>query len=750
VLWGAVLGGAVLLTGTGETWSQEGPPAIMGQVENVVVTATRREERLQDVPIAVTALTASALERQQVFDVSALQRAAPNILVLDFGGRASSSRIGLRGPFNNDAIISVDNPVGLYLDGVYIARNAGANMNFLDVERVEVLRGPQGTLFGRNTIGGAVSITTQRPTDDFEGWIQGSYGNFDAWNVSGMVNVPLGEKAGLRIVAQHDQRDGFVRSALTGQDLSDKNQEYVRAGLSLDISDDWNLYLSGDYTHDENNGTWLVLTGTFPIVFGLDYIGLATGGMQSGADFIDPFSKTTQTQYQYFRGWTAGGSATLTGQIGEATFKSITGYRKNREANASDTESSPFSFVYTLPGSERHAKQFSEEVQLYGTAFGDRLDWIVGAYYFRETGEESTPYVALWPVFGTFGQSTLGSARNTSMGAFAQFTYSITQTLRATAGIRYTHDERSIVSRNYIFDAGPGPDPVAGPPIACAFDGVTPAEGCAVASPKAKFDYTPFTLGLDYRPIEDLLLYAKFSRGYRAGGYNLRATDRQALNTFTPERLNSWEIGEKAELFDRRLRLNVNAYYDTYKNIQLSTVVVFPGSVAPTAVIGNFGDARIWGVEAEATAVLGNLTLTGSLGTAKAKYTRLDPTTGLAPGQPFPYTPKVTGYIGADYEIPASFGSVNLHVDGSYRGRVVFATTTFGATSPLTTAPSYWLLNAVVTVRLEGMGVEVSAWGRNLGNKHYFSEVGDLTAAFFTYAHPGDPRTYGFTVRKTF
>ncbi len=748
-----LVGTSMLAPGVAHAQDAAPAPALQTptKIEDVYVTATRREERLQDVPVAVTALTAAALDKQQVLDVSALQRAAPNILVLDFGGRASSSRIGLRGPFNNDSIISQDNPVGIYLDGVYIARSAGANLNFLDVERVEVLRGPQGTLFGRNTLGGAISVTTQRPTDEFEGWVEGGYGNYDAWQLSGMVNVPIGEKAGLRIVAKHDERDGFARSSLTGQDIADKQQDYVRAAFNLDINDNWNVYVTGDYTHDKNGASRLALLQTFPIIFGLDYIGLATGGLQSGADYIDPFNPVTQTQLQFFKGWAAGGSVTITGEIGDMTLKSITGYRKLKERNASDTDNTPFSFVYTIPGAERQSKQFSEELQLYGNAFDDRLDWIVGGYYFDESGTELTPFVALWPVFGTAGQSTLGSASNSSVGAFVQLTYSITDALRLTGGIRYTHDERSIVSQNFIFNAGPGPVvPVFGPIIACALTGVTPADGCAVEAPKAKFDYTPFTLGVDFRPVDNLLLYAKFSRGYRAGGYNLRATDRNGLNTFDPERMNSWEIGEKVDLFDDRLRLNVNAYYDLYKSIQISTVVQFPGSVAPTAIIGNFGNARIWGVEAELTAVLGNLTLNASLGTAEAKYTKLDPTTGLTTAQPFPYTPDVTASLGVDYLIPLSFGDINLHADAAYRGKVVFATTAFGATQAMTTTPSYWLLNAVATLNVESWGVEVSLWGRNLANKKYFTEIGDITAAFFTYANIGDPRTYGFTIKKTF
>ena len=726
---------------------QSGGPTL----QEIVVTATRREENLQKVPVAVTALTSTQMADQQINEPTDLQRAVPNIQVTNYGGRPDNTRIGIRGPYDVDAIISLDNPVGLYLDGVYISRNSGSNLDFLDVNRVEVLRGPQGTLFGRNTIGGAVSIITNQPTNSFEGWLEAGYGNHDAWKIRGVINAPINDSTAVRVAVSHSEHDGYWRSTFSGQKIGDDHDTFGRVSVTHDFGPHWRLYLSADASYDYNNGINQALTGMLPIFGGFDYVQVTTGFQQSGADFIHPYSYDHTTHPQHVTSKTLGLNATVTGDLGAGTtFKSITGYRTGWElALADSVDCQACGGVYDL--GHRGSDEFSQELQLLGKSFDSRLDWIVGAYYFTEEGYEYDRYVVLYPAFlQTFG-ATNGSGKNNSVGVYAQATYKVTDMVSLTAGVRYTHDERSIISRNFFWNAGPGPQPnFDSPATGCELTGATLANDCDVPSPVKSFNYLPWTVGVNFTPIQDVLLYAKYSKGYRAGGFNLRGVTPAAINAFNPESLGSWEVGEKAELLGHHLRLNADFYYDFYTQIQLSAIINAANG-QPTNVISNAGDAHIYGVEAEATVVLGNLTVNGSIGTADAKYTHLDPGTGLTTAQPFPSTPKVTAYLGGDYIVQTSLGNVDFHLDGAYRGSSFWGTGPTGTPAiPSLTMHPYWLMSGVATIKFAKSGVDVSVWGKNLTDTHYLVQIDDITSAGYTSGQVGDPRTFGFTVTKHF
>ncbi|NJO32258.1 MAG: TonB-dependent receptor [Rhodospirillales bacterium] len=739
---------AALLAGTcfavpsfahAQSASQE---ADSGAIDDIVVTATRREERLQDVPVAVTALGAEQLEDLQINEASALMRVTPNMIVNDYGGRPSSSRIGMRGPFNTDAIVTVDNPVGLYLNGVYIARTAGGNLNFFDVQRVEALRGPQGTLFGRNTIGGAVNVVPVAPTDEFEGSLELGYGNYDAFEGGLVVNVPITDQAAFRLSYQHREHGGYRDSNApggAGQELDDLNQDYVRAQFRLDASPNWDILLSADYTNDENNGT--ALTVVEALGLGNFYVDTITGSTDSLTNWVDPYAEHTGAQAQYFNGHAWGVSGIITGDLGPATLRSITAFREYDESNASDAEGTPYSFVYTIPGSGRDGQQFSQELQLFGTALDGRFDWITGVYYFNEEGNELTPYNS-FPEFSGVTFVTLGSGENTSMAVFAQGTYNLTPDWRVTAGVRWARDERSVISQNYN-GALTNSTPVT--PVACALLTASLPD-CVTAPPESDFEYFPFTIGTDYRFDENFMVYAKYSRGFRSGGWNLRATAAGALNAFEPEQLDSIEIGQKADFFDRHLRVNLAAYYDEYTDIQIQSVVVVGPQI--TSTITNSGDARIYGIEAEVTAVFGDWTLGATLGTADAEFTRVS--AAFVDGDPFPYTPEYTGSVFADYSIPTSFGEINLHGDYTFRGETSWGTSHAAYLQATTlTADAYGTFNAVASIRF-GEDVELQFWGKNLTDEDYLPDISDLSGAGLIAGNPGDPMTYGARLRYTY
>ena len=255
-------------------------------MQDIIVTANRREQRLQDVPVAVTALSSESLARNQVTNVDAIQRMTPSLNIRPFPGDPTHASISLRGIASNEALPTVDPAVGLYLDGVYIARAPGANLSLVDVERVEVLRGPQGTLFGRNTIGGAINIVPKRPSRVFEGEVDGSLGNYNLFSIGGVLNVPLSSGVAIRVAGQHLQHSGYAESLVSGRDLNDQNSDFIRAQLSVDLATDWNVLIGGDYSHVSNHGQWvtLVSAGTAAI----NYVNLVSGGKDSVLNYVDP------------------------------------------------------------------------------------------------------------------------------------------------------------------------------------------------------------------------------------------------------------------------------------------------------------------------------------------------------------------------------------------------------------------------------------------------------------------------------
>jgi len=757
-------------TATGATVSGSG-------IETVVVTATRRAEDVQNVPIAVTALSAETLKTQQVVDVHSLMRLTPNLLIAPYGQQPGNAMITIRGPANTDSTIALDQGSGLYLDGVYVARQSGANLGLYDVERVEILRGPQGTLFGRNTLGGAVNIIAKKPDDKLGGSIELTGGNYGEFAAVGVLNVPIADELEFRIVVAHNQHSGYAKSALTGQDINDDDTTYVRPQIRWLPSADWEVLLAGDYSKSVIGAAWVALTQVVPtqplgipgFPNGLPDLWWAANGGQSACSNvpdtfesqINPFSTHPCVTKGFGHVQVYGGSATVTGNLGGGvTFKSITAYRgdasENRQ-NATGTTPDP------LETSDRQSvNQFTEEVQLYGKSFDDRLDWITGFYYFREHGSELDAYPAIFPL-NPFTSVNAGQAINQSGAIYAQGTYSITDQLRFTAGLRYVQDTRDLTTFNENVLNGGQASPI-GIVASCQAAAGDIAHRCKVSDPTGSFDYVPFTVKLDYRPMESVLTYVSYTRGFRSGGFNLRCADPDCQNGYDPERLNSIEVGEKGDFFEHHLQLNVDFFYELYHNIQLSfETTAADGS--PIDLIGNFGEARNYGVELEAIYLTNDLatsgdslTFSGELGTQAPRFTKLVPGIGdpINPlHTPVPWISKFTGNIGGDYSLPTGFGDINLHMDYSYRSQfygnpksVVLLPN--GPFLLRNFAPPYGLINARLSAHLEQYNLEISLWGRNIGNKHYFTRADDVSSVGWNEANPADPATFGITLKYSF
>lgn len=714
------------------------PSAIL---DEIIVTARRREERAQDVPMSLTVLSQDQLARGRIEDVSALQFAAPNLAVTSHQTNRTAASIAMRGHFETDGAPTVDPAVGLYLDDVYIARATGANLDLFDVERVEILRGPQGTLFGRNTIGGAIQIVPNRPAPDTSALVSGGAGNYALREVAGVLNMAQsGGFSAFRLAASHGERDGFARSASLGRQIADENTDFVRAQLRIAPEDRWDLNVSFDYTRSRAGSQWVTLAATLPLAAAIP---ASQGNPQDSlTNYVDPFAQLLPVNRAGSTKSTVRGvSGTLTARLGHATFKSITALRSlDIDAEDSDQDGTPYDISAIIERRDRQ-EQFSEELQLYGHALGERMDWIGGLYYFEEDAIFTQRFPLLVPpAFDPLEAAPSGAVSNDSIAAYAQASYAITPRMRLTAGIRYNEDRRQLTSRNTRRRFGA---------LICQLDPalLDEPDACQATLPQRRFSYTPYLFGLDFRPTSAALLYAKVSRGHRAGGYNLRGATTLDLDVFGPEQVTAYEVGAKADLLDHRLRMSLALYRSRFDDIQILQREVLPGDAQPFTVrfVRNGGEARIQGAELEATAVMGSLTIAGSLGLIDARYTRVSPKAAdITLDSNFVMTPRATGSLAADLPIAVSWGAVELHGDYSWRDDVAFSYDP----SSMARQRAYGLLNAGISTRLADTDLEIRLWGRNLTNTRYFVRVfqGDLLVV----AIPGEPRTYGVSLTYRF
>ncbi|WP_254514586.1 TonB-dependent receptor [Novosphingobium sp. G106] len=439
------------------------------------------------------------------------------------------------------------------------------------------------------------------------------------------------------------------------------------------------------------------------------------------------------------RSW--GSSLVVEGAIGETSIKSITAYREvNRTLNNLDQDATPFEMLQIYRNSSKQ-HQFSQELQFYGKALDNDLDWIVGAYYFSEKGRDEVISHFVYPLGPNF-TITDGTAFNRNLAVFGQVTYSITNQIQFVGGIRYASDRRrlDVYSRNASTTNG-APGTIA----SCAITGAT-VPTCLVPLPNKTFSYVPLTVGVNYKPSSNALIYLKWSRGFRSGGYNTRGVSANTLLPFGPEKVDSYELGAKFEVA-RALRVSGDVFQSDFTDIQILANVAFgPGTTV--ALSQNAGTARIRGLELEAEAALGALRLSGSLALLDAKYKKLSPTVvGLVAGSPFAYTPKTTFTLSGDYTVSLASTDVVLHADYAWRSRVYFAPVP--PNDPLNQQASYGLINASLAAKLAN-GFTFSVFGKNLANKRYLNRTTSIPTLGFLSGYPGDPRTYGVSAAYRF
>ncbi|MEG3146230.1 TonB-dependent receptor [Sphingomonas sp. RT2P30] len=742
-------------TGPETTGANPATPDATTTEGDILVTARRQSERLQDVPIAVTAFSGEALASRSVDTLDQIAKYTPNIR---FDGAAALSggnynaTVFIRGVGQNDFAIFSDPGVGFYVDDVYYARSIGSVLDAVDLDSVQVLRGPQGTLFGKNTVGGAVLITTGQPdTTRFSGKIEGTYGSFNRIDVKGYVNIPIvSDRVALRISGATVHRDGYVKRLLDGGTEGNRNADSLRAKLRIKATDDLTIDISGDYTRARENSapSKLIAVANAPGITGTPFLtnynayiapGLgitAPNGQKTlNASFItsDPFTTyATGRNRNDLDLW--GVQGVIRYGIGNAELKSITAYRDMKAGFNRDGDNTPFTFRETVNDDKQW--QFSQELQLTGKAVDDRLSYVLGGYYFKEKASDIAradlalglqPPAALTPPY-TPAVFIQNYTDNYSYAFFGQASFEIVPRLNIEVGGRWNKDHKIFISINTRQRDN------------VQFINVTRAASWSAFTPH---------VGVNFKPNRDILLYASFSKGFKQGGFNGRPlASADEVTAYEPETLDSYEIGIKADLLDHTLTANLAGFHSIYKNIQLTV------NQTPLNFVANAAAGKIDGFELELIARPARwFKANASLGYLDARYTSVGQ--GLGPTQILPITlaskfvktPKFTATAGV--EISHDFnGNGNL----SLRGDITMYSRIYQdvANTPLITEPGYVLVNARLTYALPGDAIQFSAFVTNLTNALYLAS-GNASSSFgLAEVSYGRPREWGISASYRF
>jgi iron complex outermembrane receptor protein len=775
-----------------------------GGLEEILVTARKTKEELQTTPVAVTALSEATLQQKQLFEVVDLSHAVPNMSTGTTGpGPSSEAYLSIRGEAQNNANSASDQAVGTYVDGVYLARALVGNLGFLDVANIEVARGPQGTLFGRNTTGGALSVTSNQPTGLLEGNIEAGTGNYGQAYAEGVLNVPLiGDELGVRVAARYASHnayfsDPFLTTGVDELKHDDVGRVTIRWApssmpLVLSIAADRiderdtgapEALLGYNATYLNNLipspfGGFLPLATLIPIATGYNPTNYLVNSSNFWHTYQDAKTPLAQINTPFAFNHAQGLAMNLDVDFGALHVKSITGYRESDTSNAEDLDGTPVNLIGFYSRYLQH--QFSQELQFSGKV--DKFDLIGGLYYFTEGGTEESESQSFQVADDVFSfllheplppaavDQDLASFYAKSRAAFFQTNYHITDTIRATAGYRYTWDDRSIdrVGRNDILNTDV---------CAVGVNSGLPAPAPCSDPHSATFSYPAYTFGLDWEVLPDTFLYIKTSRASLAGGFNTRPILGTLAGGFLPETNKDVEVGFKNEALDRHLRTNLAFFYSKQTDLQNNVNTAIQTSTGPriSQYVINAGDAHKYGVELEVVYIpVQNLELQASAGYLHAAYvagtffeTQQLPNGTLVQadrsGEPIPQAPEYTFSLGATETVPVSFGKFAFHVDYAYRASIYYQYDTPSPLLPAATIaqynyanmlerlPGYGLVNARITLQLNQPSLEFAIWGRNLGDKQYFNyEFNSYTGIGTSVGYQADPRTFGVTANYKF
>ena len=696
------------------------------QLEEVIVTAERRAENLQTTPIAVSALNSDDLDRLQVNSIADLDTSVPSLTVETNVASNASITIAMRGNAEQNAAVLFSEPgVGLYLNGVY-RRLSGSNIELVDIERIEVLRGPQGTLFGRNTLAGAINVVPRAPSDTVNGSLQLGYGSFDTSRIRGAVSGPISENwKGSVSVLRQERGTGWATNKVNNLKVG-KNDFLGAMGTLAYEGEDFNAAFSIYGSNASNDGAWSapVSVTTRKLVYS-NPSDVAGASVRVGNTTINPFNDTDQH----------GADAVLSFKLGDWTLKSTTAYAKQLDDWAVDFTAgqlgapAPKGIYDAVPGTSGFFRvslgkqdQISQEFNLTRTS--DRLDTIVGAFWYQESSDQ---LIQDYFAGGFFpGVPAKYHLKSESLAAYTQLNYHLDDRWTLVGGGRYNKDDKTLSGRE------------------AASSGVPTNFGKS-----RSFNRFSGKLGVEFKVDRDLFTYLTFSQGYKAGTYDPFAPADTIASGVDEETVDSLELGMKAELLNRTLRLNNALFMVRYQNLAI-------GTITPTGIVlKNAGETEVKGLESELTwLVTDQFRIFGSASLMDSKWAKLAPSalaTGVKISDAPPFTYDFQGSISAAYDIPVSAGSLSLvatarHIDAYYQ-QVAHQN------NPLDRVNARNFVDASATFRSTDGRHKLALLGKNLSNEQgSFSALNFSTFLFNNTAawYPGEPRTWEMNYTYSF
>lgn len=740
---------AVGLATSGAAFAQSGDVVAEedgGQIREIVVSARRRNETIQQTPIAMTAISAAQLEATASVKIADIQGQAPNLLITQQVTGGAAANISIRGLSFADIEKSFDPTVAVVVDGAFIGTSTGQFLDFFDIESIEVLRGPQGNLFGRNTIGGVINITRTRPKDELSGKFEVEYSSYDSVATRGVIHMPLVPgKVNSKFFMFYAKSDGFYKNYADGARRGGGNNYNFGAAFDFKLSDNFDALLTLEKQTSKHDNVVSNISGTGELFCLFAAVPNQCNRNTTG-DLYTTFADPSLATYS-----SPAATLELNLDLDAVKLVSITNYRESKDSSFEDVDgfAEPFYRV------DRRSKfwQFSQELRASGQ-FSDGFDYVVGGYYYdsKYNLNQQTDLFG-----GGFYQSQITDGWSTSYAAFGDFNWEFMPQLRLNFGGRWTHDKKSLQTQ--------APD----------------ALGVFTNFGKNSKSWSKFTpkVSVDYRPSDTLMVYGTWSRGYRSGGFSGRGLDQVSATTpFNPEAVDSFEVGLKSSWFDRRLTFNVAGFYTKYDDIQ-QTITKSGGSTGNITIVENAASAKVKGIEVDMTArPADGLTLRGSFGWLDNKFQGftnqeawtifdpLDPTVILDSGLHtydysgvnMIYAPKVTASLNLEYAHEVGDGKVQLN--GSYRYIARYdqqisrdariptvatnGTTVLTSNDPRVRTDAQNLFDASISYSIPtGSGeARIALFGRNI-----FDDRGAATAftvaGLWSFATAREPRIFG-------
>jgi iron complex outermembrane receptor protein len=722
-----IFGASALSLGyAGTVYAQQSdrPAAEHYGLDEIVVTATRQQLNVQDVPIPINAMDSEKLEQTGVKSVSDLQFVAPGLKVANVSGYA---RITLRGVGTNGLSPTAESGVANYLDGVFVGNAYYQSRAFFDLERIEILRGPQGTLYGRNATGGAINVVSNAPSENLRGGASVSIGNYDLIETEGFLSGPIaGDKLRARIAYNAVWRDGYTPNS-AGKAQDDADAFAIRGRLVYQPVENFSVDLGVDYSRDRSVGTVVAERANplRPLIY--EILG---GNLPAGRRIAQDVEGASDIRSGGIRG-------TLNWDMGSAKLMSITAYREAHGDTLSDFDFTDLPFASAQSTLDTH--QFTQDIYLV-SAPGTKFEWTVGASYFHEATSTSIF------VDAQTGSISLSSPklRTDAYAVYGEGTYNFTPELSLSAGLRYTHEKKSFseadVFSGIFSPIAPLPLAVNLGPFSDSWNKLTPRASLA------------------YRPNKDLMFYAAYSRGFKAGGFNSLSSQ---TSSFDPEDSTNYEVGIKSEWLDRRLRLNLSAFWMDYVGLQVQQRIIIPPSPLAVLIIDNAASSRVKGIELELSATPAHgLSVDGNLAYLDARYRKYDAIDELAAsgsplvpvnGNRLSGAPRWSGNLGIQYNFAiGGAGSVTLRGDYAYQSKIY----NNGTNAEILSQDAASIFNTRVSFETQDGHWHLSGWIRNLTDK----KIAGIRSAgamdpfggqpILSYYLP--PRTYGLTIGYTF